>query len=69
MTRRPSLPPVDVYRLISDGIEGPLRHGVYRAFKHDVLSLTDAQIDRLVEAQENELMNWFCDTFRFPEVK
>lgn len=66
---RPKLPPVDVYRLLSDGLEAPLRCGIRRAFKHSGPALSDEEIDRLVEAQENELMNWFCDTFQFPEVK
>lgn len=66
---KPTLPPVDVYRLLSDGIAAPLRYGVRRAFKHTGPSLTDEEIDRLVEAQGDELMNWFCETFRFPEVK
>ena len=61
------LPPVDTYRLISDGLEAPLRYGVRRAFKHSGPSLTDEEIDRLVAAQETELMNWFCETFRFPD--
>jgi len=66
---RPKLPPVDVYRLLSDGLEGPLRYGLRRAFKHDVLSLTHQQEERLIGAQHDALMLWFSDTFQFPEVK
>lgn len=64
--RKRSLPPVDTYRLISDGIEAPLRYGIRRAFKHSGPSLADEEIERLVQAQADALMSWFCEAFRFP---
>jgi len=65
MARR--LPPVDTYRLISDGLEAPLRYGIRRAFKHSGPDLSDEEIDRIVEAQHDALMLWFCEVFRFPD--
>ena len=56
---------VNVYRLVADGIENPLRCGIRRAFKHDGPWLSDEQIERLVDAQAHELLNWFCEAFRF----
>ena len=58
---------VNIYRLVSDGIEAPIRFGINRAFKHDAPSLTDAQAERLEDAIHTELLNWFCETFRFDE--
>lgn len=63
------LPPVDTYRLISDGIEAPLRYGLRRAYKHATEpgpGPSDEEIDRIVAAQHDALMIWFCETFRFP---
>lgn len=61
------LPPVDVWGLVSDGIEAPLRYGMQRGIKHMDTNLTDEQINRILEQQHLELMSWFADTFRFPE--
>ena len=62
------LPPVDTYRLISDGLEGPLRYGLRRAYKHAAEpGPSDEEIDRIVEAQHDALMIWFSETFRFPD--
>ena len=66
-TRAEGVIRVNIYRLVEDGIEGPLRHGIRRAFKHDGPGLSDEQIERLVDAQSHELLNWFCETFRFDE--
>lgn len=68
MTRRPALPPVDVYGLISDGLEGPLRGGSHRGIKHIACNLTQEQIDHVLEQQHRYLMDWFCETFQFPEA-
>ena len=65
--RKAKLPPVDVWSLISDGLDAPLRYGIRRAFKHAGPALTDDEIDRLVAAQASELLNWFGETFRFPD--
>lgn len=65
--RKRTLPPVDVWRLLSDGLAGPLRHGIRRATKHAGPDISDGDIDRIVEAQERELMSWFAETFRFPD--
>lgn len=61
------LPPVDTYRLISGGIEAPLRYGIRRAFKYAGEPPSDEEIDRIVEQQHDALMLWFCEAFRFPE--
>lgn len=60
------LPPVDVWRLISDGIEGPLRGGFRRGIKHSDLDITDEEIERIIEAQNDYIMIWFSETFFFP---
>jgi len=65
--RQVTLPPVDTYRLISDGLEDPLRYGIRRAFKYAGTPPSDEEIDRIVAAQHDALMLWFCDTFRFPD--
>lgn len=62
--RKVSLPPVNVYALIADGLDAPLRYGIRRAFKHAGPALSDEEIDRLVAAQEHELLGWFCETFK-----
>jgi hypothetical protein len=67
MKRR--LPPVDTYRLISDGIEAPLKGGFLRGIKHLDTNLTDQQIEWICEQQQSYLMDWFCETFRFEEGK
>jgi hypothetical protein len=67
VTRRPALPPVDVYRLISDGIEGPLRGGFMRGIKHLDCNLSQEQIEWVLEQQHSYLMDWMTETFRFPE--
>ena len=58
---------VNVYRLVADGIEAPLRYGIRRAFKYSGPAISDEEIERLVDAQSQELLNWFCETFRFDE--
>lgn len=58
---------VNIYKLVSESLEAPLRYGIRRAFKHSGPALTDEEITRLVDAQETELLNWFCETFRFDE--
>mgnify|MGYP000867255165 CR=1 FL=1 len=58
---------VNVYKLVSEGIEAPLHFGIGRALKHGGPSMSDKEIERLVDAQMHELMNWFCETFRFDE--
>ena len=65
MTRR-RLPPVDTYRLISDGIEAPLRGGFLRGIKHLDTNLSEQQIEWILEQQHGYLMVWFTETFRFP---
>ena len=58
---------VNVYKLVLESLEAPLRYGISRAFKHSGPAITDEEITRLVDAQETELLNWFCETFRFDE--
>lgn len=58
---------VNVYKLVSDGIEAPIRFGINRAFKHSERSPTDDEIARLEDCVNQELLNWFCETFRFDE--
>lgn len=56
---------VNVWRLLDDGIEGPIRLGINRAFKYDALTLTDEQQHRLEDTLHHELMLWFAETFLF----
>jgi len=65
VTRRQKLPPVDVYSLISEGIEGPLIGGFRRGVKHMDTDMTDEDIARICEMQHDYLMIWFAETFRF----
>ena len=66
MPRLPKMPPVKVWRLISDGIEAPLMGGFMRGIKHiDVPGLDEDSISRIVETQHDYLLNWFSDTFDF----
>ena len=65
MTRKHTLPPVDTYALISDGIEGPIACGIRRACKHGAVSLTGEQAELVAQKVHDELMIWFCETFRF----
>jgi hypothetical protein len=67
MTDKPKLPPVDVYALVSDGIEGPLIGGFRKGIKHMDTDLTCEQMERICEMQHNYLMMWFADTFLFNE--
>jgi len=67
MRNKPTLPPVDTWALISDGIEGPLRGGFYRGIKHLDVDLTDEDIRRITEAQHGYVMNWFSETFKFDD--
>ena len=62
-----SLPPIKTWDLISDGIESPLRGGFYRGTKHMDISITDDQIETIISAQQDYLMNWFAETFRFDD--
>jgi hypothetical protein len=66
MTKR-RLPPVDHYKLFSDGIEAPLKWGIRRALKHSDLVISDEQIERICERQHDELTMWFCDAYRLDE--
>jgi len=68
MTRKRTLPPVDTYALISDGIESPIACGIRRACKHGAVTLTDEQAELIAQKVHDELMIWFSETFRFPEV-
>lgn len=68
MTRKRTLPPVDTYHLINDGIEGPIACGIRRACKHGAVSLTGEQAELVAQKVHDELMSWFAETFRFPEV-
>ena len=68
MTRKRTLPPVDTYALISDGIESPIAYGIRRACKHGAVSLTDEQAELIAQKVHDELMIWFSITFHFPEV-
>ena len=61
------LPPVDVWALISDGIDGPLYGGFRRGIKHSSLDITEEEIQRIIEQQNIYLMNWFAETFRFDD--
>lgn len=65
MTRKRTLPPVDTYALISDGIESPIACGIRRACKHGVVTLDDDQEQLILDSIHHELMIWFCETFRF----
>lgn len=56
---------VNVYKLVSDGIEAPIRLGINRAFKYSANEPSDEDRGRLEDSLHNELMIWFCDTFRF----
>lgn len=58
---------VNIWRLLDDGVEGPLRYGIHRAFKHSDNELNDATIERIVNAQHDALMNWFSETFAFDD--
>lgn len=60
-------PPIDYYRLFCDGLEAPLRFGINRGLKHIDHNLTDKQIDYIVGRQHQELMNWFCETFKLDD--
>ncbi len=62
---KPTLPPVDKWGLISDGLEGPLAGGFRRGIKHSDLRITDEEIERICEQQHIYVMNWFSETFRF----
>ena len=63
---KPLIPPVDTWKLLDDGIEGPLRGGFYRGLKHQSgYVLTEEQIEYILEQQHNYLMNYFSETFRF----
>lgn len=64
---RPAFPRPKVYPLLADGLEAPLRYGIRRAFKHAGPDLTDEEIDRLVEAQREEILGWICEAFRVPD--
>lgn len=67
MSVKRSLPPVNTWGLISDGIESPLRGGFYRGIKYMDISITDDQIETIISAQQDYLMNWFAETFRFDD--
>ena len=58
---------VNVYKLVSDGIEAPIRFGINRAFKHSERGLTSEEVYRLEDTISQELLNWICETFRFDE--
>ena len=64
---KPPPPAVDHYRLFSDGIEAPLRFGIRRALKHSPLAIFDAEIERICERQHDELVSWFCETYKLGE--
>ena len=68
MTRKHALPPVDTYALISDGVESPITCGIRRACKYGAVTLDDKQVDLIAQKVHDELMSWFAETFRFPEV-
>lgn len=59
------LPPVDVYRLIDEGIDDSLRYGLRRAFKYAGEPPSDEESERIVREQHAALMGWLCETFRF----
>ena len=65
MTRKRTLPPVDTYALISDGVESPIACGIRRACKYGAVTLTDEQVELIAERVHDELMSWFAETFRF----
>lgn len=58
---------VRVYPLVANGLGAPIRFGINRALKHGDTALSNEEIDRIVDCCENELLNWFCDTFSFDE--
>lgn len=58
---------VNTYRLVAEGIEGPLRAGLYRAYKHAGTPPTDQEIDRIVECQHAALMIWLSEAFYFDD--
>ena len=68
MTRKRTSPPVETYALLSNGIGSPIACGIRRACKHGAVSLTDEQAELIAQKVHDELMSWFAETFRFPEV-
>ena len=58
---------VNVYALLEDGIDGPLRAGLARAYKHSDSAPSFEETERLIQQQHTYLMNWFSEVFLFDE--
>jgi len=56
---------VNVWNLLDDGLEAPIRGGLYRAQKHSEWSLTKEQEDIITDKVHEYLLNWFSETFDF----
>jgi hypothetical protein len=56
---------VNVWNLLSDGIYGPIKSGLYRSQKHGAVTLTPDQEDVITENIHNAMMTWFTEAFIF----
>ena len=56
---------VKVWNLLEDGIDGPIKSGLYLAQKYGQVELTDEEELIITEKIHEYLMNWFSETFDF----